>query len=74
MGPVDYLHLFDEESVHEVIRALKPNFHIKGTDYTPENVPEAELVRELGGEVAIAGDPKDHATTDIIQNLRETLL
>ena len=39
MGPVDYLHLFDEESVHEVIRALKPNFHIKGTDYTPENVP-----------------------------------
>ena len=28
---------------------------------------EAELVRELGGEVAIAGDPKDHATTDIIQ-------
>ena len=74
MGPVDYLHLFDEESVHEVIRALKPNFHIKGTDYTPENVPEAELVRELGGEVAIAGDPKDHATTDIIQKIRETLL
>ena len=68
---MDYLHLFPEKGVHEVLKALRPNFHIKGSDYTTQTVPEAGLVQELGGEVKIAGDPKDHATTDIIQKIKE---
>ena len=70
---VDYVTLFDEPDVRRVIRLLKPHFHAKGTDYTPETVPEAELVKSLGGKVVITGDPKNHSTTDLIEKLRRVL-
>ncbi len=64
---VDYVTIFDEPTVTELIRAVRPDFHAKGTDYTPESVPEREIVREYGGKTAIVGDPKDHSSTDLIQ-------
>jgi len=64
---VDYVTIFPEATVTELIRALRPDFHAKGTDYTTETVPEREIVREYGGRVAIVGDPKDHSSTDLIQ-------
>jgi len=67
---LDYLHLFHEENVNEVLKALKPDFHIKGSDYTPDTVPEAALVASLGGKVLISGDPKDHATSDILKQVQ----
>ncbi len=64
---VDYVTIFDEPTVTELIRAVRPDFHAKGTDYTTETVPEREIVREYGGKVAIVGDPKDHSSTDLIK-------
>ncbi len=63
---VDLVTIFDEPTVEELIRAIRPDFHAKGTDYTFENVPEREIVRELGGKVAIVGDRKDHSSTELI--------
>ena len=71
LGSLDYLHVFDEKDVSAVLNALKPDYHIKGTDYTPQTVPEAALVSSLGGEVKIAGDPKEHATTNILKKIKE---
>ena len=60
---VDHVVVFDEDDVTALIlRALRPDVHCKGTDYTPETVPEREVVREYGGRVAIVGDAKDHDT------------
>ncbi len=66
---VDWIVLFDERTVAEVLRALRPHVHAKGTDYTPESVPEREVVAEWGGETAICGDPKGHATTDLVAEI-----
>jgi rfaE bifunctional protein nucleotidyltransferase chain/domain len=66
---VDWIVLFDEPTVAEVLRALRPHVHAKGTDYTVETVPEREVVAEWGGETAICGDPKDHATTDLVAEI-----
>ena len=63
---VDLVTIFDEPTVEELIRAIRPDFHAKGTDYTFENVPEREIVRELGGKVAIVGDRKNHSSTELI--------
>jgi rfaE bifunctional protein nucleotidyltransferase chain/domain len=63
---VDLVTIFDEPTVTELIRAIRPDFHAKGTDYTTETVPEREIVRECGGQVAIVGDPKDHSSTELI--------
>jgi rfaE bifunctional protein nucleotidyltransferase chain/domain len=64
---VDAVTIFDEPTVTELIRAVRPDFHAKGTDYTTETVPEREIVKEYGGKVAIVGDPKDHSSTELIQ-------
>jgi rfaE bifunctional protein nucleotidyltransferase chain/domain len=67
---VDQVVVFDTRDVIPVIRALRPDVHVKGTDYTPESIPEAAEVRAYGGRVAIAGDPKNHSTTDILGKLK----
>ena len=66
---VDFVTVFDEPTVEELLLALKPDFHAKGTDYTADTVPEREVVRSYGGTVAIVGDPKDHSSTEIIERL-----
>ncbi len=66
---VDHVVLFDSKDVVPVIRALKPDVQVKGTDYTPETIPEAAEVRAYGGRVAVAGDPKDHSTSGLIDRL-----
>ncbi len=63
---VDIVTIFPEPTVEELIRAIRPDFHAKGTDYTTETVPERDIVRECGGKVAIVGDPKDHSSSEII--------
>ena len=63
---VDAVVLFGGATVARVIRRLRPDVHCKGTDYSPTTVPEADLVRSLGGVVKVAGDAKRHATTDLI--------
>jgi len=69
---VDVVTIFSEPTVEELIRAVKPDFHAKGTDYTVETVPERDVVAEYGGTVAIVGDPKDHSSTDMASRLYNT--
>lgn len=67
---VDRVLVFDELDVRTTLRALKPDIHVKGTDYTPDTIPEKEEVMAYGGRVAVAGDPKDHSSTAVIEKLR----
>jgi rfaE bifunctional protein nucleotidyltransferase chain/domain len=66
---VDHVVVFDDDTADGLVRLLRPAVHAKGTDYTRESVPEAATVRAAGGEVAIAGDPKAHATRDLIAQI-----
>ncbi len=64
---VDVVTIFQEPTVEALIAAIRPDFHAKGTDYTTANVPEREIVRQYGGQVAIVGDPKEHSSTAMIE-------
>ena len=67
LEPVDFVVLFAGSSPAALLTALEPDVHCKGTDYgTPEKVPEYEVVRAYGGRTVLVGDPKDHATSDLI--------
>ena len=66
---VDYVVIFDELTAEEVMRELRPNVQCKGTDYTPETVTERGLMKSLGGSVRIVGDPKSHATRDLLAEI-----
>ena len=67
---VDYVVRFDSRTVAPLLRRLRPDVQCKGTDYTQDSVPERRVVLSCGGKVRIVGDPKRHATTDIIARIR----
>jgi D-glycero-beta-D-manno-heptose 1-phosphate adenylyltransferase len=67
---VGYVTIFREQSPSNLLQVLRPDFQCKGTDYTADSVPEAEIVKAYGGKVVIVGDPKDHSTTAVLEKLR----
>ena len=66
---VDYVVIFDEPTVAQVLEDLRPDVHCKGTDYTEATVPEREVMQRLGGAVRIVGDPKNHSTRSILAEI-----
>jgi rfaE bifunctional protein nucleotidyltransferase chain/domain len=68
---VDHVVIFPERDAAAVLRALRPDVHCKGTDYTAETVPEREVAREIAARIAIVGDPKSHASRDLVRRIRE---
>ena len=69
---VDHVVVFGDDTADHLVTRLRPHVHAKGTDYTAETVPEAAAVRAVGGTTAIAGDPKSHATRDLIATILAT--
>ncbi len=69
---VDYVVTFSDPDVNRLLMLLKPDVHCKGTDYTPETVPERETVHAYGGRIAIVGDPKDHSTRDLVARVKSS--
>jgi len=68
---VSYVMIFDDLTVEGVLRDLRPDVHCKGTDYTEGTVPERDVMRELGGEIRIVGDAKNHSTRQIMARIAE---
>jgi rfaE bifunctional protein nucleotidyltransferase chain/domain len=66
---VDFVTIFPEPTVEQLLLSIRPHIHAKGTDYTEETVPERDVVRSYGGRVWIVGDPKDHSSTEMIKEL-----
>jgi len=71
LADVDAIVIFPERDVRALIREIRPDVQAKGTDYTAENVPERDVVREFGGRVEIVGDPKNHSATELIRSRLE---
>jgi rfaE bifunctional protein nucleotidyltransferase chain/domain len=68
---VDFVTIFSEKTVDNLLLKLKPHVHAKGTDYSRGTILERETVLSYGGETAIVGDPKDHSSTNIIEAIRK---
>ena len=69
---VDYVVIFSGATVAELLTAIKPEVHCKGTDYTEDSVPERDVVASYGGRTAIVGDPKTHATRELLARIRRS--
>ena len=68
---VDAVVVFPEPDVRSLISEIRPDIHAKGTDYTPESIPEREVVMAYGGRVAIVGDAKDHSVSSLLEQLQK---
>lgn len=69
LRPTDYVVVFSDPTVDRLLGLLKPDVHCKGTDYTVDTVPERDMVRSYGGRIAIVGDPKEHSTRRLLEEL-----
>ncbi|MEJ3746823.1 D-glycero-beta-D-manno-heptose 1-phosphate adenylyltransferase [Actinomycetes bacterium KLBMP 9797] len=67
---VDHVVVFEEDSPAGLIERVRPDLYVKGGDYPPELVPEAAVVRRLGGEVRILDYVPDRSTSAIIERIR----
>ena len=62
---VDWVTSFGEPSADGLLAALRPEVHVKGTDWTVETVPERDVVLGYGGRIAICGDAKSHSSSEL---------
>lgn len=69
---VDYVIIFEEDTPEALIRKVAPDVHVKGGDYKPDDLPEAPLVRSLGGRVVVTSLVNGKSTTITIGRVLET--
>ena len=66
---VDFVVPLREDTPQSLLELFRPQIHTKGTDYTPDRIPERAVVERYGGRVQIVGDPKEHSTTAMLEAL-----
>jgi D-beta-D-heptose 7-phosphate kinase/D-beta-D-heptose 1-phosphate adenosyltransferase len=69
LDAVDYVLLFAEDTPVELMRSLRPHIHVKGGDYTHRELPEAEVVREQGGQIVIIPLEDGKSTSNTIARI-----
>lgn len=67
---VDAVLIFEDDTVDRLLIELKPHFHCKGSDYTPESVPEKETVKQYGGSTSITGGEKVQSTRWLFEEIK----
>lgn len=68
---VDHVVVFDEVLANDLLALLRPDIHCKGGDYTAESLPEAEVVRQGGGQLRILPFAAGYSTTGLLGAIRE---
>lgn len=66
---VDYVIIFSEKRPDNLIKIVKPDFHVKGGDYKISALPEKKLVESLGGKVVVIPPIKGRSTTNIVERI-----
>ena len=69
LRPVDHVVVFDDLLPNDLLALIRPDVHCKAADYTADALPEAEVVRNYGGEVRILPLSGDHSTSQLIERV-----
>lgn len=67
---VDYAFIFNEPDPCTFIDQIKPDVHVKGGDYRPEQLPETAVVEKWGGRVVIVGFAPGYSTSGIVAKIQ----
>jgi len=69
LGFVDAIVLFDEETPYNLIKAIQPDFLVKGADYKPEEIIGYDILKANGGEVVTIELTQGFSTTALINKI-----
>jgi len=67
---VDAIILFDDDTPYNLIKKVKPDILVKGSDYKSEDIVGHDIVKENGGEVVTIDLLPGYSTTSIIQKIK----
>jgi D-beta-D-heptose 7-phosphate kinase/D-beta-D-heptose 1-phosphate adenosyltransferase len=66
---VDYVVVFEEDRPDSLLKSIRPHIHVKGGDYSIQDIPERKSVESHGGKVVILKKVEGHSTRSIIQKI-----
>ena len=66
---VEAVVIFDEDTPHRLLEALRPDVLVKGGTYAPSEVVGREIVEAYGGEIRVTSVVDGISTTQIVQSL-----
>ncbi|RAP33524.1 D-glycero-beta-D-manno-heptose 1-phosphate adenylyltransferase [Candidatus Marinamargulisbacteria bacterium SCGC AG-410-N11] len=69
LNMIDYLIMFDTDTPIPIIESIQPDIHVKGGDYTEDELPESTIIREYGGSIKILPLVPDLSTSKIIEKI-----
>lgn len=71
LSMVDYIVIFEEKTPEKLIKAILPNFIVKGADYKEEEVVGKDIIERYGGKIVIVPLYKKYSTTNLIKKINE---
>lgn len=71
LGMVDWVVPFSEDTPEDLLRLLKPDLLVKGSDYNEDQIVGAEIVRAYGGEARITRHDITTSSTSIFNKIQE---
>ncbi|MFC4372961.1 PfkB family carbohydrate kinase [Nocardia halotolerans] len=70
LSSVDAVAVFDESSPAALLERLRPDVWVKGGDYAGAELPEADVVRRHGGEIALVPTVHGYSTSRLVAATR----
>lgn len=61
--------IFEDSTASALIRALQPDWYVKGGDYAGKSWPERELALSVGAQVALIPFTAEHSTSALIARI-----
>ena len=68
---VDHVAIFAQPLANDLLALLRPDIHCKGGDYTAEVLPEAEVIRQGGGQIRILPFIAGYSTTGLVGAIQQ---
>ncbi len=62
--------VFNEDTPYELIKAIQPDFLVKGGDYTPETIVGTDIVQANGGKVVVVPFLQNYSTTNLVDKMK----
>lgn len=67
---VDAVVVFEEDTPVQLIKVLKPDIHVKGSDYSGKDIPERKTVQAYGGQVKFVEMKPGWSTTSFLERMK----
>jgi len=64
---VDFAIIFEDETADALIDAIRPNVYVKGRDYSPDSLPEADAATRIGAAIRFIPLVPHRSTTGLIE-------